>query len=350
MSSTTCTPRSTNCLAEPEYLEAGLRIVGRLTKFWSTRGYFKEGRHWARILAAASQARPPSPGRVEVLRSAAYLAYLQGDYVEATSFYEEALRTAQAIQDEQAVARIYRGMGIVAHMQGDHKTAQPHYEQSLKLSRRLEDREGEATCLVNLGVIAWHEGDLETAQMRAQECLALRRELHDEVGIAYVLYILGHIAWSAGRPVEARTLHEESLRMKRRLNDKWGIANSLDSLGVIAQRQGEPAQARACFVESLLLYHDLGSRWGLSEVFDHLAALLADTALLSPAAQLMAAATTIREAMRGVIPPVACAEYEQQIAHIRDQLGDERFHAAWMLGCALPVEHAVRRALELTAS
>ena len=185
-----------NCQAESGCIETGLRIVGRLTKFWSTRGYFKEGRHWAKTLAAASQACPPSPGRVDVLRAVAYLAYLQGDYAESTPFYAEALSTAQAIDDKQAVARIYRGMGIVAHMQGDHETAQRQYEQSLSLSRELADREGEATCLVNLGVIAWHEGNLESARTYAQQCLALRRVLHDEVGVAYVLYILGHIAWS----------------------------------------------------------------------------------------------------------------------------------------------------------
>jgi non-specific serine/threonine protein kinase len=338
-----------NCQAESGCLETGLRIVGRLTKFWSTRGHFREGRHWAKTLAAASQACPPSPGRVDVLRAVAYLAYLQGDYAESTPFYAEALCTAQAIDDKQAVARIYRGMGIVAHMQGDHETAQRQYEQSLSLSRELADREGEATCLVNLGVIAWHEGDLESAGTYAQQCLALRRVLHDEVGVAYVLYILGQIAWSADRPVEARTLHEESLRLKRPLDDKWGIANSLDSLGVIARRQGDPMRARACFSESLMLYRDLGSQWGLSEVFDHLAGLLADTAQSAHATQLMAAAAAIREATHSAIPPIARAEYQQQLTHIHDQFGDERFRAAWILGRALTIEQAVQLALETTA-
>ncbi len=338
-----------SCQAESACIETGLRIVGRLTKFWSTRGYFKEGRHWAKTLAAASQGCPPSPGRVDVLRAVAYLAYLQGDYAESTLFYAEALDAAQAIDDEQAVARIYRGMGIVAHMQGDHDTAQRQYEQSLSLSRELADREGEATCLVNLGVIAWHEGNLESARTYAQQCLALRRALHDEVGVAYVLYILGHIAWSADRPVEARTLHEESLRLKRPLDDKWGIANSLDSLGVIARRQGDPLRARAYFSESLMLYHDLGSQWGLSEVFDHLAGLLADTAQYAPATQLMAAAAAIREATHSAIPPTTRAEYEEQLTRIHDQLGDERFHAAWLLGRALMIEQAVQLALETIA-
>ena len=140
-------------------------------------------------------------------------------------------------------------------------------------------------------------------------------------------------------------MHEESLRLKRPLDDKWGIANSLDSLGVIARRQGEPMRARADFSESLMLYRDLGSQWGLSEVFDHLAGLLADTALYAPAAQLMAAAAAIRE------PPAAPSAHrarrvEQQLTHIHDQLGDERFRAAWILGRAVTIEQAVQLALE----
>ena len=336
-------------LAERGCVEAGMQLAGKLTKFWSTRGHFREGRRWAKALAVAAQACPPTPGRVGVLGAAAYLAYLQGDYAEAHPFYQEALRSAQAIDEQPAIARIHRGLGIVAHMQGDHETARECYGQSLGLSRELGDREGAATCLANLGVIAWHEGDLATAQTYLQQCLDLRRELHDEVGVAYVLYVLAQVAWSAGRRAEARTLNEESLKIKRRLDDKWGIANSLDSQGVIARRLGDPVGARASFAEGLILYHDLGSKWGISEAFDHLAGLLADEASYRPAVQLMAAAAAIREAINGTIPPVARGEYEQQLASIRAQLSDEDFRAAWILGSALTTEQAVRRALELTA-
>ena len=335
--------------SERACVEIGLQVVAALTRFWATRGHFKEGRHWARTLVAASDPSATTPGRLGALRAAANLANYQADYVEARAFYEQALVAAQALGDRPAIAMITRGLGTVAHGQGDCSTATRCYGESLTLCREIGDRPGEATALANLGLAAWQHGDPAAGRSYLEQCLALRRQLRDEVGIAYVLHLLADIAWSEGRAVEAQSLNEESLKMRRRLGDKWGIAYSLDSMAVIAWRQGDEARARALFAESLLLFHELGSENGLADTLDHLAGMLADEGSHNPAAQLMAAAAALREAIHTALPPNVQAEYERQLAGIRGQLGDERFRAAGLLGRALTTERAVRFALELTA-
>ncbi len=336
--------------AERDCVEIGLRMVGGLARFWATHGHFKEGRYWARTLLAAADGSAATPARLAALQTAAILAYYQADYVEASAFYEQALAVAQTLDDRPAIAMITRGLGTVAHGQGDCATALRNYAASLALCREIGDRAGEATALANLGLAAWQHGDGAIGRSYLEACLALRRGLGDEVGIAYVLHLLADIAWSEGNAIEARSLNDESLAMRRRLGDKWGLAYSLDSLAVIAWRQADRPRARRLFAEALALFHELGSQHGLSDVLDHLAGLLADEGRPDPAGRLMAAAAALREAIGAALPPNARSEHDRQLAGIRAQLGDERFRAAWTLGCALTTERAVELALELLAS
>lgn len=334
-------------LAPGAVIENGLRIAGGLLRFWSTRGHFAEGWRWAWDLAAAAPAVPPTAARVKALGTAGHLAYLQGDYAAARACGEEALAAARMLGDGRLLAPITRGLGAVAQAQGDDEIARRRFEESLALCRETGDRWGEATALVNLGVTAYRHDDPAAARGFLQAGLDRRRDLGDEVGIAYVLHVLADVAWSEGRQAEATGLNQESLKLRRRLGDKWGIAYSLDSLAVIASAQGDGVRARALFRECLLLFHELGSQRAISATLDHLAGLLAAEASNAQAAQLMAVAAGMREAMHAALPPNGRAAYEQQLAGLRAQLGDEHFYGAWTLGRAMAKEQAVRYALEI---
>ena len=339
----------TNCQATGASIEVGLGIVGGLLHFWITRGFLKEGRTWAKTLLAASDPSDATPGRLSALRAAAILARYQTDYAEARTLFEQALAVAQQLGDRPARAAITRELGNVAHGEGDYSTALHCYKESLALCREVGDLQNESAVHGNLGLVAWQQGDPTAGRRHLQACLAIRRELHDEAGIAYALHILADIAWSEGQQDEARSLNDESLRMRRCVGDKWGIAYSLDSLAVIAWREGDPVRARRLFAECLLLFHELGSQRGIADALDHLAGLVAQEGNNGSAAQIMAAASALRESIRASIPPNARKEYKDQLASVRAQLGDERFRAAWTLGCARTTDQAVRYALELIA-
>ena len=53
--------------------------------------------------------------------------------------------------------------------------------------------------------------------------------------------------------------------------------------------------------------------------------------------------------MHASLAPNGRSAHEEQLAGLRAQLGDERFHGAWILGRAMAKEQAVRLALEMTA-
>jgi non-specific serine/threonine protein kinase len=330
----------------PAYAALALGIVGKLERFWATRGHFSEGRHWARALLGAA---PPddTPDRQAALEAAANLAYYQADYEQARVFYEQALRVSQTLGDRKAGAAMLRGLGALAHNEMDTERALTCYRASLELCREIGDLDGEATSRANLGLAAWQNGDATTGRQQLEASLAARKQLSDEVGIAYVLHLLADIAWSEGRAAEAQSLNIASIDMRRRLGDRWGLAYSLDSMGVMAAHRREGEDARRHFTESLSIFSELGSQRGLTHVLDHIAGLLSDEGHQETAAQLMAAADSLRASIRAMLPPNERQERDTRLSQLHDQLGDERFAAARTLGVAMLPAQAIDLALRM---
>jgi hypothetical protein len=61
-------------LREPDGAEVGMRLVGALGRFWSSRDYLAEGRQWVESFLALPQAAGPTALRARVLNTGAALA------------------------------------------------------------------------------------------------------------------------------------------------------------------------------------------------------------------------------------------------------------------------------------
>jgi non-specific serine/threonine protein kinase len=331
---------------DPAYAGSALGIVGKLARFWATRGHFGEGRHWARELLRAA---PPgdTPERLAALEAAGNLAYYQADYEEARVFYQQALYASERLGDRKAGAAVLRGLGTLAHNEMDIEQASACYRASLELCCEIGDLDGEATSRANLGLAAWQHGDAATGRQQLEASLAARKQLRDEVGIAYVLHLLSDIATSESREAEAQRLNTASIEIRRRLGDRWGLAYSLDSMGVIAVRRGEREDARHHLAESLSIFSELGSQRGLSHVIDHIAGFLADEGYQEAAAQLMAAAEALRASLRATLAPNERQTREARLFQLHEHLGDERFSAARTLGAAMLTSQAIDLALKM---
>ncbi len=292
---------------ENEQVEPGLRLVGALWRFWSVRGYNREGRAWSeQVLRRSGEASP--------------------------AFRAKALS----------------GAGLLATNQADYAIARPLLEESLAIRRQLGDKLGIATMLNVLGTGAFHQGDFERAAALYNEGLAIAMELGAKDTIGVLLNNLGTVALSQSDDAAARSLFEESLTLRRQLGDKLGIAMSAGNLAIVAFRQGEHAAARVLLEESLAIDRDLGDKRGSAgelEIFGLLAAAQGDA---GRSARLLGAAEVLREAIGAPLTPVERAmwDYERHVAAVRAALGREGLAAAWNEGRAMTYEQAVEHALQ----
>ncbi len=175
-----------------------LQLVGALWRFWVKNSYLSEGRRW--LETALTKVADPelATERARVLTGAGNLAWVQGDYEQATDWLN----------------------------------------QSLALRRELDDKSGMAATLQNLGNMALEHEDYEGATALYTETLAVRRELGDKSEIAIALQNLGNVALEQDDYTQAIALFEEGLTLFKGLNNKKAMAAVQQSLKVATARQG----------------------------------------------------------------------------------------------------------------
>ena len=254
-------------------VEAGLRLVGALSWFWWTRGYFVEGHNWAEHFLekpVRGDLRAMDGARAKALLGAGMLSYGRGDLLRSLGLLEEGLATYRRLGDQAGTAAILAELGKVVRAQGDDDRAQELSKEGLHLSRLLGDNRSAAISLLTQGHLARHRGDLARAAELFGEALALWKKLEDRRGVAYSLCNLGVAALERGEAGYALELHEESLRLYEALQDKPGRAYALINLGDVARSLGEEGRAVSLYEEALALHKELGIERGVLRALERL--------------------------------------------------------------------------------
>jgi predicted ATPase/DNA-binding CsgD family transcriptional regulator len=281
--------------------ETALRLAGALWRFWWMRGYLDEGAAWLEAaLQYAEQATPPT--RAKALHGTGKLAWERGAYEPAAELTEASLRLFRELGDRAGTALALNTLANVAGDCGDYPRALALYEESLSLWRDLGDQAGEALALHNLASIQRASGNLTLAESLAQQSLTLYRALGDDWGVAICLLMLAHIACRQGDPESAEPLARQSLGLRRTLSARQGVARCLDILGEVAAARGD----------------------------------------LERAARIYGAVDSMRQAIGFARALDEVDRYEQELALIRETLGEAAFLAAWEAGRGLDVDDAVR--------
>ena len=123
----------------------------------------------------------------------------------------------------------------------------------------------------------------------------------------------------------------ESRSLSEKIGFREGMAWSLEQLGLLATDRDDPAAA-TLLRQSLEVHRELRDRWRTASVLEDLAALALALGGALPAARLLAAAESIREAIGTVVPPCESAQHAETLAAARAALGDDGFEAAWRQG------------------
>ena len=129
----------------------------------------------------------------------------------------------------------------------------------------------------------------------------LYREMEHLEGMAEALCLLGKVEAARGDHAFARTFYEDSLAMAQEIGDKELIASGLEGLASVVTMQGERTWATRL--------------WGAAEA--------------------------LREAIDAPLQPIEWADYEQAVATVRDDLGEEAFASAWAEGRAMTAEQVL---------
>jgi tetratricopeptide (TPR) repeat protein len=310
--------------------ESALVLSGALARFWWMRGHTSAGRaRMERVLAL--------PGGSNEARSAALmgmggLAYASGVFREALRFQEEAVELLQASDRELDMARALDQAGMAARQSMDLEKARSLHAEALKILRRLGSAAEQALCLNNLGVVALFCGDFQTALFDHKRALWLRDQAGDVRGQASSLNNLGQVARFLGNLAAARTAMEEGLKLRRQLADHWGVAGSQVNLAAVHARLSDLPAARTALREAVEGFRAVGDPLGLCECLETAAELAHADKRLIDAIRCYSAAAFRRNQLPAPRSAVFEETVRQQLARLRDHVGDKAFETAWQHG------------------
>jgi predicted ATPase/transcriptional regulator with XRE-family HTH domain len=345
-------------------LDIGLALAGSLVRFWSVRGYFREGRTWLERAVEMARRRGLPQGCQQVTaattaaqqaRCAAYANALHGagvfaaeqnDYARAAELYHESLEVRRALGDRRGSAQTVNNLGRIASFQGDYMHAIALYEESLALKRALNDLDGVASTLNNLGLAYFQLGEFASADAAFAESLVYARSVGNSGAAARALANLGQVAWRRDDLERAAALVEESIELRHALADVVGLAQSFGILGSIRKCQGNLGKALDLFQESLDRYRRLGALSGVLDCYEAVAEVMSDQARYEVAVRLLGAASALRLQTSIPLAPADEGTIGQMEVALQARIGAARFTRLWAEGGLMTFDEAIALAQE----
>jgi predicted ATPase/class 3 adenylate cyclase len=371
-------------------LEMVVQIGDALPSFWSLRNSMTEPRNWLQSMLVLTE----DPGeesqttkrlaRATLLYVTGLTDFMQGDFGAVRTGLEESLALRRGLVEDRGLANPLRVLGMASYFQGDYEVARYQLTEAVELFRSAHVKPGLAATLFALGDVALAQGDDEEARALYEETSTLYQQIDDEFSTTFPLTSLGRIAWLHGDYATARTLVEASLAVRRQSGSAWYIAIALNSLSEVARCQGKHKEARAfaeeaigiyrqledksgiawslynlayadhhlgnankatqLFAEALALRYGQGNKEGMALCMVGLASTTAKEAHNERAALLHGAAESLMETVGVRLSPCDRADYEESMAAVREELGDEVFTARRDEGGTMSMEQVVKYA------
>jgi tetratricopeptide (TPR) repeat protein len=362
-------------------VEAGLRLITPIGRFWDLRGRMHEHYDWLTRLLELPEAQAHSLAYARALGMKANDLYSLGDLAQGLACAEMSLTLSREIGDRQGEA--YSLQLLAYRIQGE-VSARRLLEESLALYRMLGDKAGQARVLNDL-VFTYDGDDAKRARALLEENLALCREVGDPINVSAQMVALAHELTRNEDYAAARKLIEEALSVQR----QWGLKSEIPYsllvdgqlafwqgnwqqararfeesiplfeeacqfpqcfwahvfLAYVLLRQGEPASARLEFMDSLNRSHNHGGASATIFVLEGLASQSVTEGCPERAAALFAWADEMRNTIGNPRPANEQASVDRDLAAIHTQLDEATLQAAQAAGRAMTLEEAVAFAL-----
>jgi predicted ATPase/class 3 adenylate cyclase len=234
-----------------------LRLALALGWFWEYRGNVAEVQALLEsALDRLGEGGPPDL-RMRALDRLAFAAYRRGSLTVAREASAEALSIAQELGDEAWIVKLLTTAGTALRTEGDLGGARALTEEALERAQRAGLRQEEMAATVQLGDLALYEGDFPRTRALFEQSRAIALERGEALAAAHSLWNIAVAALHEGEIDVAGRLFAEAFATFR--EEKWpeGLAYGLEGLAAAAARGGEAERgarllgaAEACLEET----------------------------------------------------------------------------------------------------
>jgi predicted ATPase/DNA-binding CsgD family transcriptional regulator len=281
--------------------------------------------------------------------------WLQGHIQEGVRWLE-AFQASETDSRDEIYMRILEGIGMLRAWQGDYEQGKALLAEALRTAQELEDQEAITRVLGYLGWIFWVNGKTEEVPWLAGRVEACSPDV-DPWELAYTLVSLASLQYEAGLDETAEETFTRSLKYFQYTEEKLqGVIFTEHKLALIRQKKGDLQEANKGMAAALEEARQLDDLHVITYCTDDAARLAAGQMAdlmavgepdLEKLARVLGAVDHWREILSLRRTPREKSAYLRIIESLQRRLGDETYSHAWHEGRSLPVETVIQLANEL---
>ena len=193
---------------------------------------------------------------------------------EAIACYEEAIATADVVQDLHRLSLLYSGLSLAHQETGQIGEATRYAQKALTIHETLNDRLSQARSLNNLGYMLIRLGELASARRHLDRALRIFEVHGVESRRSDILMSFAELEFAERSNEQAAQRARQALELAARLGESATASEAHTLLGRIAASEGRPAEADEQFVAALRAAEAAGHGGRLMEVHEAYAEVL----------------------------------------------------------------------------
>ncbi|WP_063747062.1 AfsR/SARP family transcriptional regulator [Saccharothrix sp. NRRL B-16314] len=227
---------------------------------FEVKGYLDDWRETAELALRVTECAGNRTGCGAMLYSLGTLHTIQKQLPAAERYFTSALALFEADDNVHGQALVLRNAALVDRMRGDFEPMLAKYGDALVKMRAVGDLIGEANILRSLAKFHIDEGEVDVARQMLGDALALCRRAGYLRGEAQVMSRFAELHLRAGQVLQARRALHSVLRTVREIGDRIGEAHALYGLAMVRRREGRMDSAETTLVHALSIAQRVGDR------------------------------------------------------------------------------------------
>ena len=209
---------------------------------------------------------------ISALTGAANCYYNQRDYDRALEFYTRSLEVSEKIDDKSGMATQLQNIGNVHRARGDYGSALQSYLKSLEAAAVAQTKASVATTLGSIGVVRSLQGDNTQAIEYFDKSLQAFEVSGDNVGMARLFSYIGNVRYIQGQYDLALAAYQRGVEIHRSSADTLNHAHLLLAIGTVYVTQKKYAEALENYQQALAIYETLRRKADTAEALTKLGA------------------------------------------------------------------------------
>jgi len=323
------------------------RLARQLGDFWQHRGFLDEGRaRFAKIFARPGAAET-SLEIADLLCQYAWFSIWQSDIQAGRPILEQSRAMFERLHQQGMPGEVdvLNSLAAIENDSGEARLALEHAQKALEIADKIDYMAGISSAHHMAGVSLGHLGEYESAWGQLEASLALNSKLNR--GSAGLYNNMGELAIRQGEYEKSMGYLTLCIQLAEETGDQWDLAAALGTLGWVELIQGEYHPVRQHLRESIMIRQVIGDKGGIAWCLEKLADLAIRQDSPDKATLILGAAAALRSEANSPINSADKPIYDRLLISLQERLEPQTFQTSWEAGSILPVEEAIRIALEV---